>query len=84
MKNPPHPGTGIRYDLEAMGWTVTKCAKRLALPRATLSKVLNGKHRITPAIALSLERLGWSDADTWMTLQAKYDLAQERRRRQQA
>ena len=84
MNNPPHPGGGIRYDIEAMGWTVAECAKRLGLSRATLSKVLNGKQGITPAIALSLEHLGWSDADTWMRLQAIYDLAQERRRRQAA
>lgn len=82
MKNPPHPGGGLRYDIEAMGWTVAECAKRIGLPRATLSRLLNGQQRITPAIALSLEQFGWSDADTWMRLQATYDLAQERRRRQ--
>ena len=65
--------------MEAMGWTVAECAKRLGLSRTTLSRVLNGKQAITPATALSLERLGWSDADTWMRLQAIYDLAQERR-----
>ena len=84
MKNPPHPGGGLRYDIEAMGWTVAECARRLGLPRATLSRVLNGKQGITPAIALALERLGWSDADTWMRLQAAYDLAQERRRHRAA
>lgn len=80
MKNPPHPGGGLRYDIEAMGWTVAECARHLGLSCATLSRVLNGKQRITPPIALSLERLGWSDADTWMRLQAAYDLAQEHRR----
>lgn len=84
MKNPPHPGRGIRYDIEAMGWTVTECAKRLGLPQATLSELLSGKQAITPAIALALERLGWSNADTWMRLQAIYDLAQERRRQEAA
>ena len=84
MKNPPHPGGGIRYDIEAMGWTVAECARRLGLSRTTLSRVLNGRQSITPAIALSLEQLGWSDADTWMRLQAAYDLAQERRRQRAA
>ena len=81
MKNPPHPGGGLRYDIEAMGWTEAECAERLGLSRTTLSGLLNGKQAITPAIALSLEELGWSDANTWMRLQAIYDLAQERRRR---
>ena len=29
MNNPPYPGSGIRYDIEAMGWTVAECAERL-------------------------------------------------------
>ena len=84
MNNPPHPGGGLRYDIEAMGWTVAECAKRLGLPRTTLSRVLNGKQAITPAIALALERIGWSDAETWLRLQTAYDLARERRRQQAA
>lgn len=78
MNNPPHPGRGLRYDIEAMGWTVAECARQLCLSRSTLSRVLNGKQAITPAIALALERIGWSDADTWLRLQAIYDLARER------
>ena len=31
-------------------------------------------------MALALERIGWSNADHWMRLQAAYDLAQERRK----
>ena len=31
-------------------------------------------------MALALERLGWSNADHWMRMQASYDLAQERRK----
>ena len=77
MKNPPHPGGGLRHDIEAMGWTVAECARHLGVSRASLSRVLKGRQRITPAIALSLERLGWSDAETWMRLQVAYDLAQE-------
>ena len=84
MNNPPHPGGGLRYDVEAMGWTVAECARRLGLSRTTLSRVLNGKQAITPAIALALEQIGWSDADTWLRLQAAYDLPRERRRRQAA
>ena len=42
VNNPPHPGPGIRYDIEAMGWTVAECAKRLGLSRTTLSRILNG------------------------------------------
>ena len=65
VNNPPHPGGGLRYDIEAVGWTVAECAKRFGLSRATLSRVLNGKQAITPAIALALEQIDWSDAETW-------------------
>ena len=41
MNNPPHPGGGIRYDIEAMGWTVAECASRLGLSRTTLSSVVS-------------------------------------------
>ena len=80
MQNPPHPGESIRESMEAENWTVTECAKRLDTPRENLSWLLNGRMGISPAMALALERIGWSNADFWMRLQAAYDLAQERRR----
>ena len=76
MYNPPHPGE----SMEAADWTVTECAKRLETPRENLSRLLNGHIGVSPAMALALERIGWSNADFWKCLQAAYDLAQERRR----
>ena len=55
-------------------------ASRLGCTRQALSRLLNGKAGISPAMALSLERIGWSDASFWMRLQATYELARERRR----
>ena len=82
MYDPPHPGEMIRDILEdeEVGWTVTECAQRLNVTRNTLSRVLNGRLGISPRLALSLENLGWSNADHWMRLQAAYALAQERRK----
>ena len=54
--NPLHLGSGLRYDIEAMGWTIAECAKRIGLSRTRLSRLLNGQQRITPGIALSLEQ----------------------------
>ena len=39
------------------------------------ARVLNGRARVSPALALALERIGWSDADHWLRMQASYDLA---------
>ncbi len=80
MFNPPHPGETLIDSLEAVGWTITEAAARLGVTRNTLSRLLHGHIGISPRMALALERIGWSNAEYWMRLQASYDLAQERRR----
>ena len=78
MRNPSHPGDLIRDSMEAEGWTITECAERLGVARHTLSRLLNGHAGVSPAMALALERIGWSDADHWMRMQGSYDLARAR------
>ena len=82
MYDPAHPGAILRDSVEETGWTITECARRLGVARNTLSRLLNERIGISPAMALGLEQLGWSTADFWMSLQAAYDLAQERLRRE--
>ena len=86
MYDPPHPGEMIRDILEdqEVGWSVTESAQHLDVARNTLSRLLNGRLGISPRMALALERIGWSNADHWMRLQAAYDLAQERRKQSAA
>ena len=80
MLNPCHPGEIVRDNLEAAQLSVTEAAARLGCTRQALSRLLNGKAGISPAMALALERIGWSNASFWMRLQAAYELAEERRR----
>ncbi len=80
MRNPCHPGEILRDNLEATGLSVTETAAQLGCTPQALSRLLAGKAGIRPAMALSLERLGWSTASFWVRLQAAYELAQERRR----
>ena len=80
MYDPPHLGELIRESIEAEGWSVTDTARRLGIGRVALSRVLNGHAGVSAALALALERIGWSDAEHWMRMQAIYDLAQERRK----
>ena len=82
MKNPPHPGRGLKQDCAAAGLSITEAARKLGVARVTLSRVLNGKAGISPEMALKLEAVGWSNADFWMRLQAAYDLAQARLRKE--
>ena len=84
MYNPAHPGAVLRNSVEASGWTVAECARRMGVARNTLSRLLNEHIGISPAMALGLERIGWSNATFWTRLQAAYDLAQERLRQEAA
>jgi addiction module HigA family antidote len=80
MKNPPHPGLGLRNDLEELGWTVAEAAEALGVTRQQLYNVINGKSAITPDMAIRLEKGIGSTADTWLRMQLAYDLAQARLR----
>jgi addiction module HigA family antidote len=81
MKNPPHPGKGIKYDIEALGLTIAEAAKGLGVTRQQLYNVVNGKSVITAEMAVRLEQAVGSTADAWLRMQANYDLAQIRLRK---
>ena len=84
MKNPPHPGRGIRENwLKPLGLSVTDAAKGLGVARHTLSRVLNGHAAISPEMAIRLEKAGWSNAEFWLRRQTAYDLAQARTRQRE-
>ena len=84
MKNPPHPGLSVKIDcLEPLGMTVTEAAKRLGISRAALSRLANEQAGVSPEMAIRVEKAGWSTADTWLRMQAAYDLAQARKREDQ-
>lgn len=83
MFDPPHPGLTLRNDiLPALGLQVGQAARQLGVDRTTLSKVLNGRAAISPAMALRIERwLGRSHggaAEVWLRQQTAYDLWQAR------
>ncbi|MCY4105928.1 MAG: HigA family addiction module antitoxin [Chloroflexi bacterium] len=84
MKNPPHPGPGLKEDcLDPLGLSVTEAAQILGVARHTLSRLLNGHAAISPEMAIRLEKAGWSTAEFWLRLQTSYDLAQARRHEDQ-
>ncbi len=80
MKNPPHPGLGLRDDLVELGWSVAEAAVALGITRQQLYNVINGKSAITPDMAIRLEKGIGSTADAWLRMQAAFDLAQARLR----
>ena len=77
MKDPPHPGLSVRYDcLEPLGLNVTEAARRLGVSRKQLSDIVNCHAGISPEMAIRLDKAFGGGADTWLRLQAAYDLAQ--------
>ena len=83
MFNPPHPGLTLRDDiLPALNLQVGEAATQLGVNRTTLSKVLNSRAAISPAMALRIERWLGRDhggaAEVWLAEQAAHDLWQAR------
>ena len=77
MKNPLHPGLSVRHDcLEALGISVTEGAKILGVTRQALNNLVNCKAAISPEMAIRLDKAFGGGAETWLRLQATYDLAQ--------
>jgi len=75
MHNPVHPGEVIRETcLEPLGLSVTAAAKGLGVTRKALSKLLNGHSGVSPDMAIRLQKVGWSTAQTWLRMQLQYDL----------
>ncbi len=76
MKNPPHPGLTVRHDcLEPLGLGVTAAARKLGVSRKQLSDIVNCHSGISPEMAIRLDKAFGGGAETWVRLQAAYDLA---------
>ena len=80
MKNPPHPGAGIRDDVDALGLSIAEAALGMGITRQQLYNLVNGKSGITPEMAVRLEKAVGGSADHWLRLQAAHDLARVRQR----
>ena len=77
MKTPSHPGAFIKLIvLEPLGLSVAAAARALGVTRPTLSLFLNGRTSLSAEMAIRLEKAFGGGAETWLRLQAAYDLAQ--------
>jgi antitoxin HigA-1 len=76
MHNPAHPGGVLKYDIiQALDLSISKTADHLGISRKHLSNVCNGHNAITADLAIRLEKaFGSPTAETWLTMQSKYDL----------
>jgi addiction module HigA family antidote len=81
MKNPAHPGGFVKSEIiEALGLSVTDAALILGVTRPALSALLNERARLSPEMALRIEKAFGVSMDTLMRMQNSYDIAQTRQR----
>ena len=81
MKNPSHPGELVIEDcIKPLGLTITAAAKALGVTRKALSALVNGHAGISAEMAVRLAKVFGSSADSWIRLQARYDLAKAEKR----
>ena len=77
MKNPPHPGTIVFHDcIDPLGLSITDAAAALGVSRHSLSELDNAKRGISPEMAVRLSKAFGGSAESWLTQQISYDLAQ--------
>lgn len=76
MFNPPHPGTVLKDGWLAEGETVSALAGKLGVSCVGLSRVLNGRAAISAELALRLGKVLQQSPESWLHMQADYDLWQ--------
>lgn len=75
MHNPPHPGEILRDTVLADDRiSVSEFARKLGVSRVALSRVVNGKAAVSADMALRLAAALGGSAESWLRMQASYDL----------
>lgn len=73
MFNPPHPGEVLREFLPD-DMTIEEIARRLAISRVQLSRILNARSAISADMAIRIGLLTNTTPESWLTGQMKWDL----------
>jgi addiction module HigA family antidote len=82
MHNPPHPGEILQDTVFAAGGvTVSEFARQLKVSRVALSRVANGRAAVSAELAIRLAAALGGSAESWLQMQAAYDLWQARKAR---
>ncbi len=81
MKRPAHPGGFVKSEVvEPLGLSVTDAARTLGVTRPALSALFNERARLSPEMAIRIEKAFGVPMDTLMRMQNSYDIARARAR----
>ncbi len=78
-RRPTHPGAILREDvLPALAMAQARLAELLGVSRLTVSQLLNEHRSLSPDMAMRLEQLLGSSAESWLRMQQALDLWEAR------
>jgi antitoxin HigA-1 len=78
-RRPTHPGAVLREDvLPGLGITQGKLSELLSVSRLTVSQLLHEHRALSPDMAMRLEKLLGTSAESWLRMQEAVDLWEAR------
>ena len=78
-RRPTHPGAVLREDvLPGLGLTQGRMAQLLGVSRVTLAQLLHEHRAVSGDMALRLEKLLGTSAESWLNMQQAVDLWEAR------
>ena len=78
-RRPTHPGAILREDvLPALNITQGRFAELIGVSRLTVSQVLHEHRALSPDVAMRLEKLLGTSAESWLRMQEAIDLWEAR------
>ena len=79
-RRPTHPGAVLREDvLPALDVSQGRIAELLGVSRLTVSQLLHEHRALSPDMAMRLEKLLGTSAESWLRMQQAVDLWEARR-----
>ena len=77
---PTHPGEILRDWMRGKQMSSADTASLLCVSPTQLNRILSGKARLSPTLAVRLEHIDWGIAESWSCTQTVWDIPQARQR----
>jgi antitoxin HigA-1 len=75
MYNPPHPGKFIKETyIDSLNISLRMVALKLNVSPSTFSRLIKGDSDLSPEMALKLSKAFGRSPESWMQMQANYEL----------